>query len=223
MLPAALVWIIEDDRTYRETIAECVAEACRGVDTFESVEEAVLRLDRSARPPADGWPDVVLLDVNLPGISGLEGITEVKRRLPSAAVVMLSIRDDAETVYAALGQGASGYLLKGSDLDQILDALEEARAGGMLMGRHVARLIREAFAEKRPVPDYGLTPREAEVLAEMVAGHSQPTIAEQLFISPSTVNSHVQSIYAKLHVHTGSAAVAKAVRERLVPPSPVSS
>ena len=124
--------------------------------------------------------------------------------------------DDAETVYAALGAGASGYLLKSASPDELLAAVAEARAGGMLMQRQVARLVLAAFEARRPAPDYGLTPRETEVLSEMVAGHTQPQIAERLFVSLSTVNSHVQNVYAKLHVHNGSAAVAKAVRERLV-------
>ena len=216
-LSTAVVWIVEDDVDYREALAELLSAEVRAVETFGSVEAALARVDSFGRgAPEAGWPEVVLLDVNLPGLSGIEGIGEIKARLAAAAIVMLTIRDDAETIYQALGAGASGYLLKGTDPDALLAAIHEARAGGMLMQRQVARLVLAAFEARRPAPDYGLSPRETEVLAEMVNGLTQPQIAERLFVSPSTINSHVQRIYEKLHVHTGSAAVAKAVRERLV-------
>ena len=227
-LSTAVVWIVEDDAGYREAVAELLAEHVHAVETYGSVEAALARADAfSARAsgvrangasgaPEAGWPEVVFLDVNLPGLSGIEGLAEIKSRLSAAAIVMLTIRDDAETIYAALGAGASGYLLKSASPDELLGALREARAGGMLMQRQVARLVLAAFEAPAPAPDYGLTPRETEVLREMVEGHTQPQIAERLFVSLSTVNSHVQRIYEKLHVHNGSAAVAKAVRERLV-------
>ena len=216
-LSTAAVWLVEDDADYRSAVAELLRASARAVEEFGSVEAAVARVDAArGAPPPDGWPEVVLLDVNLPGVTGIEGLAALKSRLPGAVVVMLTIRDDAETVYAALGAGASGYLLKSASPDELLAAVAEARAGGMLMQRQVARLVLAAFEDRRPAPDYGLTPRETEVLSEMVAGHTQPQIAERLFVSLSTVNSHVQNVYAKLHVHNGSAAVAKAVRERLV-------
>lgn len=216
-LSTAVVWLVEDDEDYREAVCAWVEPASRSVETFGSVEEAVARIDSVHRgAPGAGWPNVVLLDVNLPGASGIEGVAAIKERLPETAIVMLTIRDDPETIYAALGAGASGYLLKGARPAELMAALQEAQTGGMLMQRQVARLVLKAFEVHRPPPDYGLTKRESEVLSEMVSGYTQPRIAERLFVSLSTVNTHVQSIYAKLHVHTGSAAVAKAVRERLV-------
>jgi len=216
-LSPAVVWLVEDDADYREAVAELVRAHVRSVETFGSVEAVLARVDGiGTGTPEGGWPEVVLLDVNLPGVTGIEGLGELKSRLPGSVVVMLTIRDDADTIYAALGAGASGYLLKSASPDELLGAIREARAGGMLMQRQVARLVLASFEAKKPAPDYGLTKRETEVLAEMVDGHTQPQIADRLFVSLSTVNSHVQSIYAKLHVHNGSAAVAKAVRERLV-------
>lgn len=216
-LTSAVVWLVEDDADYRDAVAELLRANVRSVETFGSVEAVLARVDGiGAGAPDGGWPEVVLLDVNLPGVTGIEGLSELKARLPGSVVVMLTIRDDADTIYAALGAGASGYLLKSASPDELLGAVREARAGGMLMHRQVARLVLASFEAKRPAPDYGLTKRETEVLAEMVEGHTQPQIADRLFVSLSTVNSHVQSIYAKLHVHNGSAAVAKAVRERLV-------
>ncbi|PAP76407.1 response regulator transcription factor [Rubrivirga marina] len=216
-LSSAVVWLVEDDADYREAVAELVRAHVRSVETFGSVEAVLARVDGIGTGTLEGgWPEVVLLDVNLPGVTGIEGLSELKSRLPGSVVVMLTIRDDADTIYAALGAGASGYLLKSASPDELLGAIREARAGGMLMQRQVARLVLASFEAKKPAPDYGLTKRETEVLAEMVDGHTQPQIADRLFVSLSTVNSHVQSIYAKLHVHNGSAAVAKAVRERLV-------
>ena len=216
-LDSTTVWLVEDDAHYREAVAELMAAHVRAVETFGSVEAALARVESVGRgAPEDGWPEVVMLDVNLPGLSGIEGLGQLKARIPGTVVVMLTIRDDAETIYAALGAGASGYLLKSASPDELLAAVREARAGGMRMQRQVARLVLAAFEARAATPDYGLTPRETEVLGEMVAGHTQPQIADRLFVSLSTVNSHVQSIYAKLHVNNGSAAVAKAVRERLV-------
>ena len=218
-LSASAVWIVEDDPDYRETVAECVGGAVGAVEAFGSVAEAVARLDsfRAGAAPDGGWPSAVLLDVNLPGMSGIDGVAEIKRRLPATSVVMLTIRDDPETLYAALGAGASGYLLKTATADEIRAALDEAHGGGVLVRGRVAELVLGAFEAHRPAPDYGLTPREADVLREMAAGRTQPQIAERLFVTASTVNSHVQSVYAKLHVNNANAAVAKAVRERIVP------
>lgn len=157
-----------------------------------------------------------MLDVNLPGLDGIEGVGALKARAPRANIVMLTIRDDAETIAAALGAGASGYLTKDATPDELLAAIDAAHAGGMWMQPTVARIVRDAFERRPPAPDYGLTTREREVLAEMVAGGTQREIAERLFVSPSTVNSHIQHLYEKLHVHSGSAAVAKAIREGLI-------
>lgn len=222
-LSTAVVWIVEDDADYRDAVTELIGDHVASVEAFGSVEAALARADvfasgarGRATAPEAGWPEVVFLDINLPGLTGIEGLGEIKARVPATAIVMLTIRDDAETIYAALGAGASGYLLKSASPEELLGALREARTGGMLMQRQVARLVLAAFEARTAVPDYGLTPRETDVLREMVGGHTQPQIADRLFVSLSTVNSHVQSVYRKLHVHNGSAAVSKAVRERLV-------
>jgi len=212
-LTAVRVWIVEDDVDFREAFVEALGPHVRLSGVFGSVEEAVARLEvlGGAEPP-----EVVLLDVNLPGLSGVEGVGTVKARAPGARVVMLTIRDDPATIAEALGAGASGYLTKGATPARVLAAIAEAHAGGMLMQPAVARAVRAAFEQRPPPPDYGLTDRERDVLAEMVAGGTQREIADRLFVSPSTVNTHVQHLYEKLHVHSGSAAVAKALRERLL-------
>src|SRR5690606_2226522 len=214
--PPPSVWIVEDDEAYRAALQAALAPAADVREVFGSVEDALAWAAVRERAADTDRPDVLLLDVNLPGMSGLDGLGALKARLPGTRVVMLTARDDAGTIYAARGAGASGYLLKNADPDQLAAAVEAARDGGMLMPGPVARKVLAAFDRPRPSPDYGLTERERDVLREMVAGHTQKEIAERLFVSPSTVNTHVQHIYEKLHVHTGSAAVAKAVRERLV-------
>ncbi|WP_412061362.1 response regulator [Rubrivirga sp. IMCC45206] len=206
------VWIVEDDVDFRDAFEDVVGPQVSLEGVFGSVEAAIARLD--VAPHAA--PDVMMLDVNLPGLTGIEGLGALKSRAPSTFVVMLTIRDDAATIAQALGAGASGYVLKGAPPDLLLAAIDQASRGGMLMEPAVARAVLSQFEARPPTPDYGLTDRERDVLREMVAGGTQREIADRLFVSPSTVNTHVQHVYEKLHVHSGSAAVAKAIRERLL-------
>jgi DNA-binding NarL/FixJ family response regulator len=217
-LPAArpVVWTVEDDVDFRGALAEVLAPAAEVARAFGSVEEALAWIGVADRTVGLARPDVLLLDVNLPGMSGLDGLAALKARLPLARVVMLTIRDDAETVYAALGAGASGYLLKSADPDELVAGVEAAYAGAMLIPPTVARLVLARFERVGPTQDYGLTGREREVLGWMVEGLIQKEIAAKLNVSDSTVNTHVQHIYEKLQVHNAAAAVAKAVREELL-------
>ncbi|MEM8557062.1 MAG: response regulator transcription factor [Bacteroidota bacterium] len=208
------VWLVEDEEDYRETLRLLLdhTDGLEATQAFGSVEAALAWLDVGARTA----PEVMLLDVNLPGMDGIEGVGALKTRLPATRIVMLTIRDDADTIYNALGAGASGYLVKNANVDQIIAGVKQAYEGGMLMPAPVARKVAAFFQDRRTPADYGLTEREREVLSEMVQGYSQKEIATRLFVSRHTVNTHVQHIYEKLHVHSGIAAVAKAVRERLV-------
>lgn len=213
------VWIIEDDSAYLQTLAYLVDHTsgmtCGAV--FDSCEAVLERMEaHEGRARAWDLPDVLLLDVNLPGVNGIEGIGQIKAHLPEVRVVMLTIRDDADTIYAAFRAGASGYLVKNAQVDQIIAAIREASQGGTLMPAPVARKVLGFFQQQESKPDYGLTDRELEVLQEMTEGYVQKEIADRLFISPSTVNTHIQHIYEKLHVHSGIEAVAKALRERLL-------
>lgn len=209
------VWVVEDEPHYRETLASLVerVDGLGGARAFADAEGALDALE--AAGPGER-PGLVLMDVNLPGMTGIEATARLKARLPEARVVVLTIRDEAATIFAALRAGASGYLLKGEPIDRILAAIREALAGGVMLPAPVAREVLDFFAAQPAAEDYGLSERERDVLERMVAGLPQKEIAEVLFVSPATVNKHVQRVYEKLHVHSASAAVAKAVRERLV-------
>jgi DNA-binding NarL/FixJ family response regulator len=217
--PSLIVWVVEDDTSFRDTLA-FLLEHTTGMTcghTFGSVEDALAYAD-AYEGRSTSWPqrDVMLLDVNLPGMTGLDGIAALKARLPDTQIVMLTIRDSANTIFDAFRAGASGYLLKNAGVDRIVAAVREAAAGGMLMPAPVARQVLGLFQRHKTPSDYGLTEREVEVLREMTEGCTQKEIAERLFVSPSTVNTHVQRIYAKLHVRSATEAVAKVLRERLL-------
>lgn len=178
---------------------------------FATCEEALTVLGRE---PA---PDVVLLDVGLPGMNGIEGIKQIKIRAPATHVIMLTVFDDHEKVFAAICAGASGYLLKTDDGGAITRAIQEVLNGGAPMNARVARLVLGMFTRLAAPSqhDYGLSPRETEILDLMVKGFIKKEIADQLGLSFHTVDNHLRSIYGKLQVHTCSGAVAKALKERL--------
>ena len=215
--PATLitVWIIEDDTHYRESL-HSVLDQTAGLQCTWAFMDCESALAHAKVAKTNDIPNVILLDINLPGLSGIEGIGQLKAYLPQASIVMLTILDTADTIYDALRAGASGYLLKNASLCQIIDAIRAANQGGTLMPAQVASKVLGFFTMAGAKIDYGLTEREKEVLREMGAGYSQKEIAARLFVSPYTVNTHIQHIYEKLHVHSGIEAVAKAIRERLI-------
>jgi DNA-binding NarL/FixJ family response regulator len=164
-------------------------------------------------------PDVVLMDIGLPGMSGIEATAELKRRHPRVQIVILSVFEDDENVFHAVCAGACGYIAKPVMPAQLLEAVEQAFAGASPMSPHIARKVLELFKKYMPPPkaDYNLTERELEVLELLTQGDDHKQIAEKLFLSPFTVRAHLRNIYDKLHVHSKSQAVAKALQERLVP------
>jgi DNA-binding NarL/FixJ family response regulator len=167
-------------------------------------------------PDPGRMPDVALMDIELRdgAIDGIEGITLLKDHWPETAVVMFTIHDTAERIFAALRAGASGYLTKPSPVDDMVRAIREAHRGGMPMPPSVARKVRHFFAGSDH--DYNLTEREVEILTWMEKGAKQKEIAKALYLSHHTVDSHLRNIYQKLHVRSGIQAVAKAIRERLI-------
>jgi DNA-binding NarL/FixJ family response regulator len=179
---------------------EVVGLAADGVDALHLVEETV--------------PDVVVMDIQMPRLDGLEATRRITSRHPGVKVVMLTMNEDDETVLAAIRGGASGYLLKGSGADEVQHAIRAAAAGGMVFGATLAAKVTAYFAgglrteEPEPFPE--LTDRERQVLRLLAAGRSNDQIAGELYVSPKTVRNAVSGIYAKLHAAGRAEAIVKA-------------
>jgi DNA-binding NarL/FixJ family response regulator len=207
------VAIIEDQRPIREGLDALIGGSqgyhCSGA--FRSMEEAL------AQPWAE-VPDVALVDIGLPGMSGIEGIRRLRQKYPSMAVIMLTIYDDDERIFEALCAGACGYLLKKTPPAKLLEYLRDATTGGSPMSPEVARRVIELFRTIRPPEhaDYDLTPHESRLLKMLVEGHTYKSAAAELGVAFSTIAFHMQNIYQKLQVHSKSEAVAKAFRNKLL-------
>lgn len=162
---------------------------------------------------------VMLLDINLPGMSGLEALPLLKKRFPAMHIIMLTILDDDQHIMTAISQGADGYILKKSQPQKILDAVQQVFEGGASLTPQVARQVLAYFYKQNqpgPKNQDELTQREREILALITQGEATEHIAEKLFISTQTVRNHIKNIYGKLQVHSRAQAVSKALRERLV-------
>jgi|SRR5262245_12678930 len=207
------VAIVEDERDIRECLCLLVngTEGYKCTGAYRSMEEALDNVPRHL-------PDVVLSDIGLPGMNGIEGVRILKRRYPDLLILMLTIYDDDERIFDAMCAGACGYLLKKTPPARLLESLQEAVKGGAPMSPEVARRVIALFREIRPPDraDYHLTPHETRLLKLFVEGHNYKTAAAELHVSINTVNFHVRSIYEKLQVHSRSEAVAKALINRLV-------
>ena len=207
------VWIVEDSQDYRETLRELIdAEpGLRCPHAFAS-SEALL-----AHANGHYLPEVILMDIGLPGLSGIEAVRHMRPLALGTAMIMLTVHEDNDCIFQALCAGASGYLSKTASTDEIVEAIWDVRSGGAAMSPQIARRVLNMFAQSNtPRFDYGLTDRETDVLNQLVAGKTKKRIAKDLFLSIHTVDTHLRSIYGKLHVNTQTAAVAKALSEKLV-------
>jgi DNA-binding NarL/FixJ family response regulator len=207
------VWLIEDHKTYGERLARALNRldgiACPR--RFTACEDAL-----AALPESDA-PQVLLLDVGLPGMNGIDGIARLRELAPHAAVVILTVFEDDDKIFRAICAGAAGYLLKTSSTEDIAAALRSAAAGGSPINPTIARRVLDMLGKANPPQkDYGLTPREKEILQLLVQGHSTKEAAARLQISYHTADGYIRDIYEKLQVNTRSGAVAKAVKEGLV-------
>lgn len=205
------VIIVEDNDDFREGLFHILqgTEGFRCVGAFDSVEAAMKKLPKA---------DVALMDIGLPGRSGIEGTRYVKQKYPDTQVIMLTVFEDNKHIFEAIAAGANGYILKKTPPAKLLLAVEEAAAGGMPMTPMVARQVVEMFKDRIPTSkeNLTLTPREHEILALLVDGMNYGMVAEKLFISLDTVRNHIRHIYEKLHVHSKSQAVAKALKRSIV-------
>jgi DNA-binding NarL/FixJ family response regulator len=202
------VAIIEDDAAIRDGLAQLIdAEpGMRCKQCHESVEDALADHPLAA-------PDVILLDIHLPGMLGSEGVSELCARYVGAAVLMLTIYEEQDKVFESLCNGACGYLLKKTPPARLIEYIREAHAGGAPMSPEIARKVIGLFRQVRPPAEkHSLTPQEIKLLALLADGYSYQNAAGQLDISINTVRNHVRSIYEKLHVHTKAEAVSKALK-----------
>jgi len=207
------VAIIEDVRTLRDGLSALIDGTagfqCTG--RFRSAEEAIEKI-------SDGLPHVVLTDIGLPGMSGIEAVRLLKEQFPALTLLMLTVYDDDDRVFEALCAGACGYLLKKTPPARLLESLREAVHGGAPMSPEIARRVVELFREIRP-PEQSqeqLTAHELRLLKLLVQGYSYKAAAAALGVSINTVCFHIKKIYEKLQVHSKSEAVAKALRHRLI-------
>jgi DNA-binding NarL/FixJ family response regulator len=207
------VWVIEDNDEMRETLVEVIdsdPELMCSLN-FVKCEDAIAALQKESPP------QVMLMDIGLPGMSGIEGVRRVRAISPATQILMLTIYEDDANIFESLCAGAAGYLLKGGSTEKIIAAIKEARQGGAPMNAHIAKKVLAMFTKLvSPQADYALTEREKEILNLLVSGKPQKQIAEKLFLSPFTIATHIKNIYVKLQVHSRSEAVAKALKERLI-------
>lgn len=209
--------IFDDNKNIRESITLLLdtVEGFHVVGSFSHVLDVVDDV-RSCKP------DMILMDIEMPGMTGIEAVGLLKKEYPQIQVLMQTVFEDDERVFDSICAGASGYILKNQLNTRLIDALQELQFGGSPMSPSIARKVLNkmqsisGLIKNEASPDYQLTPREKEVLACIVNGLAYKMIADQLNISYETVRSHVKKIYEKLHVASLTEAVAKAIHQRIV-------
>lgn len=206
------VWLIEDNHSFRNAVARVLGGIAdiECSQAFSNAEDAIDALMGGA------VPDIILVDVELPGQNGIEALKTIKSVSPATRVVMLTAFDDHDKIFHAICSGASGYLLKTASVERIVEAIHEALLGGAPFTPQVAQKVLKMFSSMAPPKqDYGLTNRERRIIELMTQGLIKKEIADQLDLSYHTVDTHLRNIYTKLHVHSRTGAVAKAIKERL--------
>ena len=207
------VAIFEDNQLLRESLQQLINNAegmaCSGA--FPDANKLLRNMQMAN-------PDVVMMDINMPGISGIEAVQVIKEKFPQVHILMQTVFDDNDKIFAAICAGASGYMLKKTSPLKMIEAIRETYLGGAPMTASVAvkvlQMFRQQTIEKTEFID--LSEREKKILAQLVKGKSYKTIASDCFISIDTVSTHVRHIYEKLHVHSKSEAVAKAINQKLI-------
>ena len=200
--------IVEDNEVVREGLSILLNgfSGHQVTGAFESCEDAFKFMEKNTT-------DLVLMDMELPGINGIEGIKQIRKKWPETEVLMLTVHDDSELVFQALVAGASGYITKNSEHNKILNAIEEIKNGGAPMSTNIARMVVESFQKNTNSP---LSRRETEVLELLASGKSYSVIADELFIHKETVKTHIKNIYGKLQVNSKAAAIAFARKNKLI-------
>ncbi len=205
------VAIVDDNDTIREGLVELIrsSEGFLCVGAYRSAEDALLDIPQK-------HPDVILMDINLPGMSGIECTRQIRSLVPKVQIMMLTVYENDEHVFPALKSGATGYLVKRTKPEKLLSAIRELVEGGSPMSVEIARKIVQTFHEQKTVRDEEaetLTKREREILGYLANGLRYKEIADRTFISPATVRTHIHKIYEKLHVRSKSEAILKVMQK----------
>jgi DNA-binding NarL/FixJ family response regulator len=207
------ITIIEDNVLVKDAFAVYITDLShhKVVNTYTNCEDALRNLQQDA-------PDLILMDLDLPGMHGLQGIKEVRKLLPSVSIVIITVHDNSEMVFEALCAGATGYITKTSNHFKILDAINELAAGGAPMSGNIARMVVESFRKSAGIQknEHLLTARETEVLHLIAKGKSYKEIADTLFVHLETIKTHIKNIYSKLQVNNKVAAIEKGIRQKLI-------
>lgn len=212
-MPVRLL-IYEDNEGMREGLSQILAYsgAYELAGVFAHCTNAVAEVQAFK-------PDVILMDIEMPDINGIEGIRQIRQHNNTVKIIVLTVFEDNKNVFDAICAGANGYLLKKSVPQKIFDAIQDVLQGGSPMSASIASKVLQMLADTKPQPgkdEYSLTPREKEILQSLVKGNSYKMIASEMAISQDTVKTHLKRIYEKLQVHSQTEAVVKALKERLV-------
>ena len=210
MKPVPVV-LYEDNELLRQSLSSLVQlnDRYELVGAFENVLKVKEQISQLA-------PEIILMDIDMPGMSGIEAVQIVRKVNPGLPILMLTVFDDNLHVFDAIRAGASGYLLKKHISNRLFDSMEDVLTGGAPMSPTVARMVIASMQKPTPSNPYQLTPREGEILTSLSQGNSYKLIASQLSISLDTVRTHIKKVYEKLHVHSQTEAVSKALQEKLV-------
>lgn len=202
------VVIVEDDQEIRESFTLIVNSSQRFivVHAYGNCEDAVAALNRDK-------PEIVLMDIELPGMNGIKGTQLIRDKSPSTEIIMVTVYEDSDLVFEALKAGASGYITKSANYTELLSALEEIVRGGAPMSSRIARMVIDNYHIN---PNSPLTKRETTILQLIAEGKTYTQISEELFISKETAKTHIKNIYSKLQVNSKSEAIAKANQDRLI-------
>jgi DNA-binding NarL/FixJ family response regulator len=202
------VTIVEDDNLIREGIATLINEtdgySCSG--SYPDCESMLKDLEKHV-------PDVILMDIDLPGISGIIGTNKVRSALPEIDVIILTVHENDELVFDALCAGACGYLTKNEQPTKLLESIKDVHNGGSPMSTNIARMVVSSFQKSTNSP---LTRRETEVLNLLSLGKSYKMIADALYVDKETIRTHIKNIYRKLEVHSKAEAIEKAIKDKLI-------
>jgi DNA-binding NarL/FixJ family response regulator len=202
------VSIVEDDHLIREAFATLIGatDDFDVVATYGNAEDAIQQVETIR-------PDVVLMDIELPGMNGIEGITRIKKIRPKTQIIVVTVYENDDLVFKALCEGAGGYLTKNMRPERLIEAIREVMEGGAPMSTNIARMVVSSFQKNHNSP---LTTRETEVLELLAQGKSYSGIAQQLYVDKETIRTHIKNIYWKLEVHSKADAIEKAKKERFI-------